>query len=258
MSTISTDVAEVPRIARGDEADQLATAAYAHLLDVLGGLAPGDWSRPTECTGWTVHDMVAHVLGAARGHASPREFVRQAVRAERRRTAFDGNSTDAMNAHHIEREGHRSPADLIAELRAVAPRAVRGRRRVPALLRRVPLPLPPTGSFASGTPTSITLGELLDVTLTRDVWLHRIDIDRAVGGQPYVDTLQDRRIVADIVVDWAHRHGRPVELRLGGPAGGTFVQGSRGSVVEHDAIEFCRILSGRALGDGLLATKVLF
>ncbi|TDE43067.1 maleylpyruvate isomerase family mycothiol-dependent enzyme [Nonomuraea mesophila] len=32
------------------------------LLDLLGGLAPEDWSRPTVCPGWDVHDVVAHVL----------------------------------------------------------------------------------------------------------------------------------------------------------------------------------------------------
>jgi hypothetical protein len=68
--------------------------------------------------GWSVHDMVAHVLGAARGHASPREFVRQAVHGRRHRAAFDGNDTDAMNAHQIERNAHLAPAVLIADLRA--------------------------------------------------------------------------------------------------------------------------------------------
>ncbi|TDC99822.1 maleylpyruvate isomerase family mycothiol-dependent enzyme [Nonomuraea deserti] len=32
------------------------------LLDLLDGLAPEDWSRPTVCPGWDVHDVVAHVL----------------------------------------------------------------------------------------------------------------------------------------------------------------------------------------------------
>jgi uncharacterized protein (TIGR03083 family) len=258
MTTTRTDVADVARIRRGDEADRLATAAYDRLLAVLTDLAPGDWDRPTECTGWSVHDMVAHVLGAARGHASPRELVRQGVHARRHRAAFDGNDTDAMNAHQIARNGHLPPAALIAELRGVAPLAVRGRRRVPSLLRRIPVPLASSGSFAPGTPTSVRLGELLDVTLTRDVWLHRIDIERAVGREPAVDAAADRRIVADIVVDWAGRHRQPVELRLHGPAGGTFVQGDGGPVIARDAVEFCRILSGRAAGDGLLATKVLF
>jgi hypothetical protein len=35
------------------------------------------------------------------------------------------------------------------------------------------------------------------------------------------------------------------------------VQGAGGPVLERAAVEFCRILWGRADGDGLLATKVL-
>lgn len=32
------------------------------LLDLLEGLVPADWTRPTVCPGWTVHDIAAHVL----------------------------------------------------------------------------------------------------------------------------------------------------------------------------------------------------
>ncbi len=45
---------------------------------------------------------------------------------------------------------------------------------------------------------------------------------------------------------------------LSGPAGGTIVQGSDGPRLEMDALEFCRVLSGRAPGGGLLATKIFF
>jgi hypothetical protein len=54
------------------------------------------------------------------------------------------------------------------------------------------------------------------------------------------------------------RHQQPVEVVLPGPAGGKFVQGSDGPRIEMDALEFCRVLSGRAPGDGLLATKIFF
>ncbi|MFG1709640.1 maleylpyruvate isomerase family mycothiol-dependent enzyme [Nonomuraea sp. M3C6] len=32
------------------------------LLDLLAALPPEDWSRPTVCPGWDVHDVVGHVL----------------------------------------------------------------------------------------------------------------------------------------------------------------------------------------------------
>lgn len=258
MTTTRTDIADVSRIRRGSEADRLAQEVYDRLLAVLERLSPEDWSRPTDCTGWTVRDMVAHMVGAARAHASPIEFMRQGWQGQRRKAAFDGNDLDAMNAYQIEQQAHLSTDELVAALRELAPRAVRGRRRMPAPLRQVRLPLAASGSLAPGTPRSIRLGELLDVTLTRDVWLHRIDIVRAVGDEPDVDTDADRRIVADIVADWAAHHGRPVQLELTGPAGATYVQGTGGPTLTLDAVEFCRILSGRADGEGLLTTRVLF
>jgi uncharacterized protein (TIGR03083 family) len=35
----------------------------AALLDLLTELAPADWTRPTECPGWTVHGLALHILG---------------------------------------------------------------------------------------------------------------------------------------------------------------------------------------------------
>jgi hypothetical protein len=68
----------------------------------------------------------------------------------------------------------------------------------------------------------------------------------------------DGRIVADAVADWADRHGRPFTLHLEGAAGGEFVQGEDGEELALDAVEFCRILSERAPGEGLLAQPVPF
>jgi hypothetical protein len=67
--------------------------------------------------------------------------------------------------------------------------------------------------------------------------------------------------VADIVAEWAGRHRQPCELTLTGPAGGTWTFDGTGgdpAVLELDAVEFCRVLSGRGTGDGLLATRVPF
>ncbi len=103
-----------------------------------------------------------------------------------------------------------------------------------------------------------TLGYLVDVIHTRDPWLHRVDICRATGREPALTAEHDGRIVANVVADWAPRHGAPFTLELTGPAGGTFVVGPGGEQLRLDAVEFCRILSGRAPGTGLLATSVTF
>ena len=66
----------------------------------------------------------------------------------------------------------------------------------------------------------------------------------------------DGAIVADVVAEWAQRHGQPYRLTLTGPAGGDW--GTGGQAIEMDAVQFCRVLSGRGEGSGLLATEVPF
>jgi hypothetical protein len=66
------------------------------------------------------------------------------------------------------------------------------------------------------------------------------------------------RVVADVVRDWAANHGGTFTLRLTGPAGGTYRAGSGGNETVLDGIQFCRILSGRDQGGGLLTTQVPF
>jgi hypothetical protein len=102
------------------------------------------------------------------------------------------------------------------------------------------------------------MGYLLDTILTRDPWMHRVDIARATGRDLVLTADHDGRIVADVVAEWARRHGRPVTLILTGAAGGEFVAGGGGERITIDAIEFCRALSGRAPGAGLLTQEVPF
>lgn len=103
-----------------------------------------------------------------------------------------------------------------------------------------------------------TVGYLFDVILTRDPWLHRVDICRATGRNQFLTAEHDGRIVANVVADRAPRHGRPFGLELTGPAGATFIAGTDGVSVRMDAIESCRTLSGREIGTGILATPVAF
>ena len=88
--------------------------------------------------------------------------------------------------------------------------------------------------------------------------MHRVDIARATGRDLLLTPDHDGRIVADVVAEWARVHGQPYRLTLTGPAGGTWSAGAGGEEITLDAIEFCRILSGRAPGTGLLAHEVPF
>lgn len=112
------------------------------------------------------------------------------------------------------------------------------------------------GSTA-GFPSSASIARLVDVIYTRDTWLHRVDIARATSRSLTLGTA-DSRVVEDVVLEWIGRHDTAVDLTLTGPAGGRFTHGAGGPALTLDAVEFCRILSGRAPGSGLLAHKVLF
>lgn len=251
------------RITPGAEADQLALAAYAALLDDVATIAADEWHRPTDCTGWSVRDMVAHLVGAAQGHASLFIFVRQYAWGVRHRKDFGGSGLDAMNHGQITGlEGH-SGESLLALLADLAPRAVAGRARRARLIGWAPISLDEAGSWYEGMPTRTTMAELCAVVLTRDVWAHRLDLARALGRTPSVDAEVDGRIVADIVGDWAARHGQPFDMHLTGDAGGSFRAGDTGQLLTLDALDFARLMAGRhpegEIPDSALwATKVLF
>lgn len=245
-------VDDIVPITRASDAREVGLAAYDQQVALLRSLPPDDWHAPTECPAWDVADMVGHVIGAAKAGASLRENVRQQLWGARH-AAEHGNNLDATNHRQILDHARLTPAQRVAELERVAAAALTGRLRVPPPLRALPIPIDAGGSTAAGMPSTLRVGHLMDVVYSRDVWLHTIDIARATGRSPGTDPQLDRRIVEDVVAEWAARHGRPVQLELTGPAGGRFRQGQGGEHLRLDAIAFCRVLSGRAEPDDVAA-----
>ncbi len=251
-----TTTATTPSAWSHAEAMVLAEEAYDRLVGVLEGLEGADWDQPTDCEGWTVRDLAGHVVGSLRSAASVRELARQQLGAKRRAKAQGGQEVDHMTAIQVEETADLSIDELVAEARRLVPKATAGRRRTPAPLRR----LARFRVAMHDIDETWTLGYLIDVILTRDAWLHRIDLCRALGRDPELTPDHDGRIVADVVAEWARRHGRPFHLVLTGPAGGRFGDPGAGAPIELDAVELCRILSGRSSGAGheLLRTEVPF
>lgn len=248
---------QITPITRTSDAAEVARGAYDDLIALLETLRGDDWRAPTECAAWNVSDMVGHLIGSAKAAASKRELLRQNLYGFRHAREYDGNAMDAYNARQVAEHTSLSPTERVAALKALAARAVRGRMRTPAFLRAVSVSAKSNGSIVEGMPNKGNVGHLLDVIYTRDVFMHRIDISRAVGRE-LSPSENDRRIVEDAIGEWAARHQQPVEVVLSGRAGGKFVQGSGGPRIEMDALEFCRVLSGRAPGSGLLGTKIFF
>jgi uncharacterized protein (TIGR03083 family) len=81
----------------------------AGLVDALAGLPADAWGRPSLCGGWTVRDVVAHMIATA--SMTPPGFLAKMARAR-----FDFQT---MTRREIERVGEGAdPAELVAQLRA--------------------------------------------------------------------------------------------------------------------------------------------
>jgi len=221
-----------------DIAMHLAATEYARLLELLRELGPDDWNSPTECPPWDVRAMAGHCVGMARFASGLGQMTRQDLKARRR----GGTYIDTLTALQVEEQAALTVPELRERFAEVGPRAARGRRRMTRLIGRIAIP---DKQEVGDIKERWTAGFLLETILTRDPWMHRMDICRATGRTPHLTADHDGVLVADVVAEWARRHRRPYTLALEGPAGGTFTSGSDGTELRMDAVDFCRVLSGR-------------
>lgn len=254
MTATVTDVRTIPTLSK-DEARCLAETEYGRMVEQLRTLEPDDWHRPTDCEGWDVRAIAGHSVGMASDFTSMRRVMHR-MRAATARAKEQGSPVvDAMTSLQVEELAPLTVDQLIARAAEVGPAAARWRTTRPWPLRAMPMK-----EDVDGTPETWRMGYLFHTILTRDPWMHRIDIARATERPLALAADHDGRIVADVVAEWARRHGRSFRLTLTGPAGGTFAHAGAGAAEELtvDAVEFCRTLSGRTEGVGLLARQVPF
>ena len=232
------------------EARVLAEAEFERFAQMAASLTPEEWTEATDCTGWDVRKMILHVLGSGDAQASVKEFMHQMRRGLRLNKVIESHHwVDGLNELQIRERDHLSNEEVVAQLEAIGPKAVKGRWGTPPPMRYLPVPFGPPIGWAP-------LKYLLDVGFTRDVWAHRIDVHAAIGRSMDLTAEHDGRLVADIVAEWSGIHGQPFELVLEGPAGGKFRQGAGGERVELDALDFIRTLSGRLPGAGVLSNQL--
>ncbi len=253
-TTPSRDALIRPRIPR-PLAMQLAETEYARMADTLAGLGPDDWTRPTDCALWDVRQLACHMVGMAQMVTTPLETRRQSRKAEAIAEEQGMDQLTATTGLQVSERADWTTDDIVEGARKVGPKALRGRRLTPGFMRKRPFPNP---QQVNGRDETWTIGFLSDVILTRDPWMHRMDIAKAVSSEPLLTPDHDGVIVADVVAEWAERHGQPYSLTLTGPAGGSWTTGDDGPTIEMGAIEFCRVVSGRGTAEGLLQTQVPF
>ena len=234
----------------------LAATEYERCAALLGSLVDGDWRAPTECPAWDVRQMAAHMLGMVEMAASIRESFRQQRKAAKIATRDGATHLDALTGLQVDERTDWTPQQITDKYAARAGAAVAGRRRTPPFVRSRTMP---QLQDVNGAQEPWTFGYLIDVILTRDPWMHRLDIAAATGTEPRLTTDHDGVIVADVVAEWASRHGKDFTLTLTGPAGGTWRQGENGPGLTLDAAGFCRATARRPASvtlDQLMNTEV--
>jgi uncharacterized protein (TIGR03083 family) len=255
MTSTTTDVTAIEPLAH-DEAMRRQAQELDRTLTLLRSLDDAAWAVPTDCPAWDIRAMYQHVLGACEAGASIRENIHQLRRARSYRSQHGGPLEAALSAVQVRERAGLSPTQIIGRLTAIAPKTLRGRGRTPALVRK-------HAKLAVDGPVHETwqLGYLIDTIYLRDLWMHRADAARALSKPMELSAGHDGRIVADVVAEWARRHGKPFALDLTGLAGGTYAHDPDLPEAEHislDAVGFCRTLAGRGHPTGLLTTIVPF
>ncbi|GIE99206.1 hypothetical protein Ari01nite_66710 [Paractinoplanes rishiriensis] len=243
-----------------DTAMAIAAAEYDRGAALLDRLDAAHWSAPTVNDGWDVRATVGHMVGMMAMMSSAGQLVRQQITAQwAARRSGAPVSIDELTAFQVRSNAGLTVEQLLGRYRALTGPAVRGRRRLPAFVRRRTLP---ERQLVNGQLERWTVGYLADVILTRDPFMHRLDIHAATGLEPVVTAEHEGSIVDLVVREWAGRHGEPYTVELTGPAGGLWSTG--GPPVKLDALDFCRIVSGRPAVStapepaGLLAVGVPF
>jgi uncharacterized protein (TIGR03083 family) len=237
-STIAS--AESIPYTNADEAHRLLTTALSRFLTLVESLHADDWSKPTVCTAWNVHDMVAHQAGGYASGTSYKEMIRQYTSKPQPGQLPE----DAINDLQVGERANKTPAELIAELKQVGEVAAHNWAYGFNAIKWIATPHP-VGGFMS-------IRHLMWIIHSRDTWMHRLDVCRA-ASRPFEQTREhDGRIVELVVLDTAKKltkklNGQAMTLSLTGIAGGTWKigKGAPVSQMEMDALDFNIFISGR-------------
>jgi uncharacterized protein (TIGR03083 family) len=97
------------------------------LADDLAGLTDQQWQTPSLCSGWTVHDVVGHMVATAR--MTPPRFFGHLVSA--------GFNFDKMTAKDVAAETAGGPAATLAAFRELTPRTTAPPGPIDAMLGEV-------------------------------------------------------------------------------------------------------------------------
>ncbi|MFI0737968.1 maleylpyruvate isomerase family mycothiol-dependent enzyme [Streptomyces sp. NPDC021100] len=217
---------------------QPAIDAWTHSIEAINELvkplAEGDWNRPTECPGWSVRDVVSHVIGVESEmlgeprpiHTLPRDLFHVTDEFSR----YVEVQVDVRRCH--------TALEMTSELELTIirrSRQLRNETRSPGTPVRWPL----------GAGPERTLEHQLTMRAF-DVWVHEQDLRRALGVPGNLDA-PGALVARDVLLA-----GLPkvVAKDAGAPPG------SAVAVDVHGPVEFLRTVRVDADGRGTLDSSV--
>ena len=127
----------------------------ARFKGLIQGLTAAEWATPSRCSGWTVGDVAAHVIGGMADVAAFR---------------LEGLGTPEVTARQVAERQGRSPGELADELGA----AIKATAELLEAFNDEAWAMQAPGGF------DFTLGEGVEA-LWHDAWLHGDDIRCALG-----------------------------------------------------------------------------
>jgi uncharacterized protein (TIGR03083 family) len=142
-------------------------AAFDGFVEMVAGLAPDEWARLTDCPGWTVQDVVSHIIGTEAmmlGRPTPDVTLPDDL-------PHVHNDIGRFNEEWVEHYRDRPPAEVLADLQE----AVAARRLALADTDQAAFD---EESFTPAGPD--TLGRMTRIRVM-DIWFHDQDIRLAVG-----------------------------------------------------------------------------
>lgn len=236
----------VPKLSR-QEVVPLAREELTRFLALLDTLEPADWNKPTECTLWSVKDVVAHQASHVVALTRVGEFLDQFNPLTCLAYLRKGmNTLDAANQRQVDKRATWTPAQLIAEMRDNSETSFIRRQQMLSWLRWLPIGTP-------GFEGTVSLGEVIDHIFTRDMWMHRYDICRTTGHEMIQTPDHDGRITALMMRDLDQRlsaklGGRTLIYCLTGKTGGEWKMGGNtapATILTLDVFDLHRLASGR-------------
>ena len=176
MTMTTTDVTTIGPLTH-NEAMRLQAHELERVLALLRSLDDAAWTAATDCPAWDVRAMCQHVLGACEAGAFLARKHPPDAPGRSYRKQHGGPLEAALSAVQVRDRARLAPAQVVSRLSEVAPKTVRGRTRIPALVRN-------HAKLRADGPVYETweLGYLVDTIYLRDLWMHRVDVARPLAG----------------------------------------------------------------------------